>query len=394
MGVINKGHTFVSGENVTADKLNNLADDATFNSSSTDGTTLEVADPGGYIKVKDAGIDAQHLANDSVTTDKITNANVTYAKIQNVAANSVIGNPTASDATPQAISIADLSTDVVAAISDATAHNATPVNGLNTTGGTEGLMSANDKTKLDGLAAGTGLKLTGATFSLDDTAPTSALTSAPTGKTGGYMTAYRQVTNSSGGGASTSNRVAASWFHYGDAHIQFDPTDFFDHFGNKVPATANWAVMQILATTTDLDEDGNAMTAGTRTVVLGVATIPNQGSSFVNKNILYSNEALQNATTTGISGSIHNSYTDNLGSWASAGGTYQFQGAHQVYSLHAHQTEGHLHSGTFLAPIMHNGSNRSVQLVVDYANHGTGTNGQFHSRECSGFQMYFIGFIE
>ena len=181
MGVINKGHTFVSGENVTADKLNNLADDATFNSSSTDGTTLEVADPGGYIKVKDAGIDAQHLANDSVTTDKITNANVTYAKIQNVAANSVVGNPTASDATPQAISIADLSTDVVAAISNSTPHTSdTNSDGTNDTGGTDGLMSAEDKTKLDGLtnttySAGTGLNLTGTTFALDDTVPAGAV---------------------------------------------------------------------------------------------------------------------------------------------------------------------------------------------------------------------------
>jgi len=155
MGVINKGHTFTSGENVTADKLNNLADDATFNSSSTDGTTLEVANPGGYIKVKDAGIGTTQLADDAVTTDKIADANVTYAKMQNVAANSVIGNPTTSDATPQAITIADLSTNVVAAISDATAHTSdTNSDGINDTGGTDGLMSAEDKTKLDGIATG------------------------------------------------------------------------------------------------------------------------------------------------------------------------------------------------------------------------------------------------
>jgi hypothetical protein len=167
MGVIDKGHTFVSGENVTADKLNNLADDAIFNSNSTDGTTLEVANPGGYIKVKDAGIDTQHLADDAVTTAKIADDNVTYDKIQNVAANSVIGNPTASDATPQAISIADLSADVATDIGNATTS-------------TNGLMSSADKTKLDGLtnttySAGAGLNLTGTTFALDSTVPAGAV---------------------------------------------------------------------------------------------------------------------------------------------------------------------------------------------------------------------------
>lgn len=86
MGVIDKGHTFVSGENVTADKLNNLADDATFNSNSTDGTTLEVANPGGYIKVKDGGIDTQHLADSAVTTDKIADGSITATKIASGAA--------------------------------------------------------------------------------------------------------------------------------------------------------------------------------------------------------------------------------------------------------------------------------------------------------------------
>ena len=155
MGVINKGHTFTSGENVTADKLNNLADDATFNSNTTDNTTLEVHSTSGYLKVKDLGIDTAQLAAGAVTTDKIANANVTYAKIQNVAANSVIGNPTSSDATPQAISIADLSTDVVAAINNSTPHTSdTDSDGTNDTGGSDGLMSAEDKTKLDGIAEG------------------------------------------------------------------------------------------------------------------------------------------------------------------------------------------------------------------------------------------------
>ena len=180
MGVIDKGHTFVSGENVTADKLNNLADDATFNSDTTDNTTLEVHSSG-YLKVNDGGIGTTQLADGAVTTAKIADDNVTYDKIQNVAANSVIGNPTTSDATPQAISIADLSTDVVANISNSTPHTSdTNSDGTNDTGGTDGLMSAEDKTKLDGLtnttySAGTGLNLTGTTFNLDNTVPAGAV---------------------------------------------------------------------------------------------------------------------------------------------------------------------------------------------------------------------------
>ena len=85
MGVIDKGHTFVSGENVTADKLNNLADDATFNSDTTDNTTLEVHSTG-YLKVKDAGIDTTQLADDAVTTAKIADGSITATKIASGAA--------------------------------------------------------------------------------------------------------------------------------------------------------------------------------------------------------------------------------------------------------------------------------------------------------------------
>lgn len=92
MGVINKGHTFVSGENVTADKLNNLADDATFNSDTTDNSTLAVHSSG-YLQIKDGG--------------------VTLAKMTNLDANSVIGNNTGSPATPSAVPISSLTSTVV-----------------------------------------------------------------------------------------------------------------------------------------------------------------------------------------------------------------------------------------------------------------------------------------
>lgn len=139
MAVLSVQDEFQSGDNVTATNLNNLVKDASFNADTTDNSTLEVHTTG-YLKVKELGVDTQHLANDAVT----------YAKMQDVAAFSVIGNNTNATATPAAISIDDLKDN----ISNATPHNATPVDGVNTTGGTDGLMSAGDKTKLNSVEHG------------------------------------------------------------------------------------------------------------------------------------------------------------------------------------------------------------------------------------------------
>lgn len=129
MAVLNVQDEFQSGDNVTATNLNNLVKDASFNADTTDNSTLEVH-TSGYLKVKDAGVQTQHIGNDQVT----------YAKMQNVAANSVIGNPTSSSADPQAISISDLSSDIATELGNATTS-------------ADGLMSSTDKNKLDGIAA-------------------------------------------------------------------------------------------------------------------------------------------------------------------------------------------------------------------------------------------------
>ena len=47
-----------------------------------------------------AGALATTIASNAVTTAKINNAAVTYAKIQNASANTLLGNPTGSGATP------------------------------------------------------------------------------------------------------------------------------------------------------------------------------------------------------------------------------------------------------------------------------------------------------
>lgn len=81
MGVITTGQTFASGDQVTATKLNDIANNCTFTSAAdtTDNSTLTLGSS--KLKVKDAGITATQLATDSVITAKIQDAAVTAAKL-------------------------------------------------------------------------------------------------------------------------------------------------------------------------------------------------------------------------------------------------------------------------------------------------------------------------
>jgi hypothetical protein len=445
MAVLSVQDEFQSGDNVTATNLNNLVKDASFNADTTDNSTLEVHTTG-YLKVKDLGVDTQHLADgavetakigdDQVTTAKIGDDEVTYAKMQDVAAYSVIGNNTNATATPAAISIDDLKDNIsnatqtadglmssadktkldgidagaevnvqsdwnqttttaddfiknkpniayTSAISNATAHNATPdSNGLNTTGGADGLFSAGDKTKLDGLAAGSGLKLTGSTFSLDDSAP-SSITSAPNGITGGAMTAYRPA----GGGVST--QVAGGWFHYGNAQVEFDPTIFFDAFGNKVPASANWALITFMMTSTGLDSSGNVHSYPAEDVSVALVPLPPQGTSFDSRNTIVRREDQAGQTVTSTGQSLNNSQT--VGSWASAGGTYTFSSGYQFTATNLINSGGVTNLATVIVPINHNGNRRSVQLEVQFTRDSSGN--AVNQYESSGWNMWFAGYL-
>jgi len=82
MGVITTGQTFASGDQVTATKLNDIANSATFTSAAdtTDNSTLTLS-PSSKLKVADAGITATQLATDSVITAKIQDGAVTSAKL-------------------------------------------------------------------------------------------------------------------------------------------------------------------------------------------------------------------------------------------------------------------------------------------------------------------------
>tara|TARA_R110000744_G_scaffold190298_1_gene309405 strand:- start:38 stop:745 length:708 start_codon:yes stop_codon:yes gene_type:complete len=106
MAIINKGTSFSNGEQLTADKLNNLVDQAEFNSAATDGATTFV-NSSGQIAVADSGISAGKLATNAVETAKIKDANVTKAKIENVANMKALGNTSGSAAAPQEVAILD-----------------------------------------------------------------------------------------------------------------------------------------------------------------------------------------------------------------------------------------------------------------------------------------------
>jgi hypothetical protein len=135
MAVISKGTTFATGDQVTAGKLNNLADAATFASGAVDNVSTQLS--GGAIIVKDGGVTTAKIADDAVTTAKIASSavttteiadnnvttskiadsnvttakladsNVTKAKIENVANMKVLGNTSGSSAAPQEVSILD-----------------------------------------------------------------------------------------------------------------------------------------------------------------------------------------------------------------------------------------------------------------------------------------------
>ena len=83
MAIINKGTAFSNGEQLTADKLNDLVDLATFDQSATDSASITV-NTSGQIVVADSGVSTAKIAADAVTTAKILDANVTFAKLTDV----------------------------------------------------------------------------------------------------------------------------------------------------------------------------------------------------------------------------------------------------------------------------------------------------------------------
>lgn len=114
MSIINKGTAFSNGEQLTADKINNMIDLATFNASATDSVSTTV-NSSGQIVVADGGITSAKLATDAVTTAKVTDLNVTTAKVADNAITlakmatqadqTVLGNVSGGAAVPTAVPI-------------------------------------------------------------------------------------------------------------------------------------------------------------------------------------------------------------------------------------------------------------------------------------------------
>lgn len=97
MSVITSGKTFANGEQLTADKLNQVITAATFNATeAVDNSTTQI-DGSGAIVVRDGGI----------STAKLVDSNVTKAKIEDVADMKVLGNTSGSASAPQEVSILD-----------------------------------------------------------------------------------------------------------------------------------------------------------------------------------------------------------------------------------------------------------------------------------------------
>ena len=139
MPIINKGTAFSNGEQLTADKINNLLDLATFNQSATDSASTTV-NSASQIVVADSGITTAKLATDAVETAKIKDANVTKAKIEDVADYKVLGNVSGATAAPAEVSILDeddMTSDSATALATQQSIKAyVDSNGITTTTGT------------------------------------------------------------------------------------------------------------------------------------------------------------------------------------------------------------------------------------------------------------------
>jgi hypothetical protein len=105
MAIINKGKSFANGEQLTADKLNQVIDNATFTISAVDNVSTQLAS--GAIIVKDGGVTTAKINDGAVTTAKILDANVTKAKIENLSDYTVLGNVSGGAAAPAEVSILD-----------------------------------------------------------------------------------------------------------------------------------------------------------------------------------------------------------------------------------------------------------------------------------------------
>lgn len=98
-GVINVAVPYADGGQVTSTNLNDIVDDAEFNTNAVDDSSVGI-NGSGKLFVKDDGI----------TTARILNSNVTLAKVANIADDRVLGNISGGAAAPSELTAANVVT--------------------------------------------------------------------------------------------------------------------------------------------------------------------------------------------------------------------------------------------------------------------------------------------
>ena len=88
MSILSKGTTFYTGDQVTATKLNNLVDSATFASGAVDNVSVGLS--GGALYVKDLGVTTARIAANAVTPDKLSSGAPAWDGSGNVVATGFI----------------------------------------------------------------------------------------------------------------------------------------------------------------------------------------------------------------------------------------------------------------------------------------------------------------
>jgi len=110
MPILNTGQVFTSGDQVTSQKLMDIADLATFrktDGTAADGSTIKVDESQGFLKVPSGGITSNELADNSVGTSELQDDAVTSDKLAHISNLNVLGNVSGSDAAPEEVSILD-----------------------------------------------------------------------------------------------------------------------------------------------------------------------------------------------------------------------------------------------------------------------------------------------
>lgn len=80
-GVTNKGTTYANGSQITSTNLNDIVDDAVFNTNAVDDSTIGLnSSTPKALFVKNAGIDTAQIKDDAVTSDKLADATLTFIK--------------------------------------------------------------------------------------------------------------------------------------------------------------------------------------------------------------------------------------------------------------------------------------------------------------------------